>query len=241
MTSPSFSFTTEAPELISIGAQSIVDRSKSLGLVWTRRLATVNDGSDPTNCSITFDNDTVPVTAVSMVGTLATDARVYVDMVPPSANFICGVADATTIARGIIGRAESAANSGAVGAETVVLTITACRFGAGRAFALRISSDMTSSVANIGTYQVRLGSIAGTIIAIPWQGPVAVGAANNDGVNKTVYVRRALASGDLTSDVVLTLAASAGTITALGGATFLRFFQIEDVGSESLFPACFAI
>jgi len=83
---------TDAPELISIGAQSIVDRSKSLGLVWTRRLATVNDGSNPASCVITFDNDTVPVTAVSMVGPLPVDARVYVDMVPPSANFITGVA-----------------------------------------------------------------------------------------------------------------------------------------------------
>lgn len=96
MTSPSPTPSpTEAPELIAVGAQSIVDRSKSLGLVWTRRLATVVDGSDPANCSITFDNDTVSVTAVSMVGALATDTRVHVDMVPPAGNFIVGIVTTT--------------------------------------------------------------------------------------------------------------------------------------------------
>jgi hypothetical protein len=238
MTSP---FTIEAPELISIGAQSIVDRAKSLGLVWTRRLATVVDCSDLTSVSVLFDGDTVNVTAVSMVGFPGKGARVYVDIVPPSANFIVGFANNPAVPRRVIGRAESAANSAAVGAETVVLTITNCTFGAGRAFALSINSDMSSSVGNTGTYQIRKGTVAGTVWAIPWQGPVAVGAANNDGVNKTVYVRRAAHSGDLTTTVVLTLSASAGTVTAQGGATFVRYFQIEDVGSEALFLASFAI
>jgi hypothetical protein len=232
---------TDAPELISIGAQSIVDRSKSLGLVWTRRLATVTDCSDLTSCAVLFDGDKDSVTAVSMVGYPGTGARVYVDMVPPSANFIVGFANDTAIPRRIIGRAESAANSAAVGAEAVVLTATNCVFGAGRAAAISINSDMSSSVANIGTYQIRKGTLAGTIWAIPWQGPVAVGAANNDGVNKTIYVRRAAAAGDLITDVVLTLAASAGTVTAQGGATFVRYLHIEDVGSEALFLASFAI
>lgn len=232
---------TDAPDLMSVGAQSIVGRSKSLGLVWTRRLATVISGSSAPSCTVIFDNDTIPVAAVSMIGVLTVGSRVYVDMVPPSGNFIVGVAITSSLGRGVIARAESAANSAAVGAETVVLTISSCTFGAGRAFGLRINSDVSASVANVGTYQIRLTGIAGTIIAVPWQGPVAVGAANNDGVNKMVYVRRAAASGDLTSAVVLTLAASAGTITAQGGATFVRYFQIEDVGDESLFPACFAI
>jgi hypothetical protein len=123
---------TDAPELISIGAQSIVDRSKSLGLVWTRRLATVNDGTNPASCVITFDNDTVAVTAVSMVGPLPLDTRVYVDMVPPSGNFITGVAT-TSGAPWFLGSASlsqlspggttvSAVNVNMPGSPTITLT-----------------------------------------------------------------------------------------------------------------------
>lgn len=88
MTSP---FPIDAPELIGIGAQSIVDRAKPLGLIWTRRLATVMDGTLPQATVILFDADTVNTVAVSMLGVLPIGARVYVDMVPPSANFITGV------------------------------------------------------------------------------------------------------------------------------------------------------
>jgi hypothetical protein len=112
---------TDAPELISIGAQSIVDRSKSLGLVWTRRLATVNNGTDPASCVITFDNDTVAVTAVSMVGSLPTDARVYVDMVPPSGNFIVGIA--TTGAAPLLGGAISLNNALAAGTTVSAVNV----------------------------------------------------------------------------------------------------------------------
>lgn len=85
-------FPVDAPDLIGVGAKSIVDRSKSLGLVWTRRLATVVDGTtDPSNTTILFDADTVITSAASMIGPLPTGTRVYVDMVPPAANFIVGL------------------------------------------------------------------------------------------------------------------------------------------------------
>jgi hypothetical protein len=113
MTSP---FPIEAPDLIGVGAQSIVDRSKSLGLVWTRRLATVNDGTDPASCVVTFDNDLVAVTVVSMVGALPKDTRVYVDMVPPSGNFIVGLA--TTAGAPWLAGAVSLNNALAAGTTT---------------------------------------------------------------------------------------------------------------------------
>ena len=91
MTTPA-QFSVEAPDLIGIGAQSIVERSKSLGLVWVKRLATVVDGTtDSANVSILFDGDTVNNVAASMVGPLPTGTRVYVDIVPPAGNFICGL------------------------------------------------------------------------------------------------------------------------------------------------------
>jgi len=93
MTESENPFPVEAPELVGVGAQSLVDRSKSLGLVWTRRLATViGAATDPANVSIMFDADTINTTAVSMLGQLPANTRVYVDMVPPAANFIVGLA-----------------------------------------------------------------------------------------------------------------------------------------------------
>jgi hypothetical protein len=240
MTAPGL---VEAPDLVGVGAQSIVNRAQPLGLTWVRQIGTVQDGSDAANCTLFFDGDTTTlVTAASMIGKITSGTRVYIDTVPPAANFIVGIATpGVSFGRGVVGRAESTANSGAVGAEAVVLTITNCQFRAGRAYGISIHSDVTASVANVGTYQVRMPSLVGTVVAIPWQGPVAVGAANNDGVNKTVYVRRPQSYGDFTSDVVLTLSATVGTITATAGATFVRYMQIDDVGDESLFPACFAI
>lgn len=91
MTEPESPFPVDAPELIGIGARSLVERAKPLGLVWTRRLATVVDATDPVNCVILFDGDTDNIAATSMVGVLPTDTRVYVDMVPPAANFIVGL------------------------------------------------------------------------------------------------------------------------------------------------------
>lgn len=241
-TAPSADPTTEAPDLIGIGSQSLVDRSKALGLTWTRKLATVDNGTVPGDCRIFIDGDSVSTSSVSLLGRLPRGTRVYVDVTPPAATFVVGYAAPNiSLPWGVIARDESTGNSAAVGAEAVVLTIKNCLFRAGRAYAFSINSDVSSSVANIGTYQIRYPNLAGTIIAIPWQGPAAVGAQNNDGVNKTIYAKRRLASGDLLSDVVLTLSATAGTITAQGGATFVRYFQIEDVGDETLFPLCFAL
>lgn len=85
-------FSIEAPELISVGAQSIVERSRSLGLVWTRRMGTIVDGeTDPANTVILMDGDSTNSIAASMVGALPAGARAYVDMVPPAANFIVGL------------------------------------------------------------------------------------------------------------------------------------------------------
>lgn len=85
-------FPIDAPELISTGAEAIVARSKHLGLVWTKRLATIVDATTPANAVILFDGDGSVQSAVSMVGVLPLDTRVYVDIVPPGGNFIVGLA-----------------------------------------------------------------------------------------------------------------------------------------------------
>jgi hypothetical protein len=80
-----------APELIGVGAKSIIDNAQRLGLEWQLRLATVLEGSDPAAISAVYDGDANnPIDMTSMIGTLSQGQRVYVIIVPPAGNFITG-------------------------------------------------------------------------------------------------------------------------------------------------------
>lgn len=81
----------EAPELISVGVQSLVDRASSLGLTWNLRMATVTNGTNPAAILAQYDNDDQSITMVSTIGSLLVGTRVYCIAVPPAGNFIIGV------------------------------------------------------------------------------------------------------------------------------------------------------
>lgn len=70
--------------------QAIQDNAKRLGLIWQRTIGTVV-GEDP--ITVLVDADSEPIGMKSMVGQVYQGQRVYVDQVPPSANFISGVAE----------------------------------------------------------------------------------------------------------------------------------------------------
>ena len=92
----------EAPSLIGIGTQSMVDSAKALGLTWTLRDATVSSPGTVTNALIIYDGDTVPITCINLTGNeLELGQRVSGLQVPPSGNFIIGVKDPTFPASGI--------------------------------------------------------------------------------------------------------------------------------------------
>lgn len=71
---------------------AVLKNAEDLGLVWVRRMATIV-GYDGTTPMATMDGDSVPIAVVSMIGALATGARVYVDIVPPSGKYVVGIAD----------------------------------------------------------------------------------------------------------------------------------------------------
>jgi hypothetical protein len=76
--------------LISVGAQAIVDQAQTLGLSWTLRPATVAS-STRDRITVVFDGDTVAINATNMTGELLLGgARVYCIMVPQTGNFIVG-------------------------------------------------------------------------------------------------------------------------------------------------------
>jgi hypothetical protein len=85
--------TQEAPALVGIGAQSIVDRAKELGLTWTLRPATVTRvGDSVTTTEVVYDGDTVAVGCVNLTGSdVRLSQRVMGMMIPPSGNFIIGL------------------------------------------------------------------------------------------------------------------------------------------------------
>jgi hypothetical protein len=72
--------------------QALIKNAQDLGLTWIRRLGTVA-GYDGTTPMVIMDGDSVPIGVVSMVGTLYANQRVYVDMVPPSGNYVVGIVD----------------------------------------------------------------------------------------------------------------------------------------------------
>lgn len=91
MTSP------ENTEAIGVGAEEIVSQARRLGLSWTlipATAATVSGTSSnawpPSNTWVVQDNDSSPTRAISLIGPVASGARVMVLHVPPQGNYILG-------------------------------------------------------------------------------------------------------------------------------------------------------
>lgn len=79
----------EAPELVGVGVQSLVERANSLGLTWTLRPGSVADTGGMTTAAVIFDGDTVPVNCLNLTNQfLTTHSRVMGLLVPPSSNYI---------------------------------------------------------------------------------------------------------------------------------------------------------
>jgi hypothetical protein len=91
--------------------QAVQENAQRLGLVWTRKRATVTAEDPP---MVVLDGDTEPIAATSMVGPLGAGQRVYVDVVPPSGNFVSGIYEVEMVRARAIGFAL------AVGGFTVV-------------------------------------------------------------------------------------------------------------------------
>lgn len=82
----------EAPNLISIGTQAMVQNAKRLGITWGLRPATVRVVNANATISAQYDGDEVPIDMISMMGPLTIGERVYAISVPPSGNYIVGAA-----------------------------------------------------------------------------------------------------------------------------------------------------
>jgi hypothetical protein len=122
-------------------------------------------------------------------------------------------------------------NSAAIGGETVMYTFTNFRFRDGRVYRFWFGGRMAASVAGSGAvFKVRKTNLAGATVldlgAVPTQNP------NQATISVEGYIARTAGTGDVVQTVVVTLAATAGTVTWTGAATSPRGVLIQDVGAE---------
>jgi hypothetical protein len=138
--------------------------------------------------------------------------------------------------RGKIGETFSYASSAAVGpAETVVATIAAQTFEAGRAYQIRYGSRIHINGAGAAAQaRIRKTNAAGTV----WgqAGGWTQNPGGQDNAAQGYLLVRRTAVTDLVATVVLTLQATAGTVVHGADATTARYLTVVDCGSATEYP-----
>lgn len=131
---------------------------------------------------------------------------------------------------------SSGANSAAVGAETVVLTVPSGTYLSGRAYAVRIGGRIIGSVMQNARMILRQGTtIAGTLLIDFGAFPVTA-AGSPVAAHACRYIKVDSADPDLTTSFVLTLQATAGTATHGATGNDPRFVEVVDAGDQADFP-----
>ena len=148
-------FTHEAPELIGVGVQSLVDNAQRLGLTWDLKMATVKDGSLAPLVLAQYDNDGVTISMVSMIGALAEGARVYALEVPPAGNFIVGLVAAAPLLLNVACENTFGLTSGTTTSATYVTmpgtpTLSFTKLSSDSKLKIELMGTFFSSVASAG-------------------------------------------------------------------------------------------
>lgn len=161
-------FTEEAPELIGVGAEAIVQNATRLGLTWVLRYGTVVT-SDP--LTVTVDSDSVAVAMVSLIGTLAPDTRVSVLIVSSKVHFVIGFPPGEASRKNMISMTLAAATADLTltGTATVAsgteITVTSpiCTYEAEAVFDMRC---ITFSSLTTGLGELYVDGVAATGIGV---------------------------------------------------------------------------
>jgi len=131
--------------------------------------------------------------------------------------------------------ASSTSPSAAIGTSpTAVLTISGCVLRAGCAYSVENVGGVYGSVANEADFSLWKTSTAGTQIGAFYRTP-----ANTVGIqrscNSRIFIRNST-GGDLTFDMVLSVAASTGTVVHYAAASFPRMLIVKYEGLASEWP-----
>lgn len=227
---------SELPNLLSVQAQAVVDRAKSLGLTWTLRPATVLNAN--TNPGVIYDGDTEAISSTPLVDTVISGDRVMMLQVPPGGNYIIGRLSGAALRTigtqyGTLGTLATAA----VTPEVVIPTANwvsepTFTFPTGRIFQATLTGGIysTAGAPRMAGVRLRLGqaTITGTILLYrPWLADLIGGVGGS--YDWTGYFKNS-GTSTVSSKLSLTLqnVSSAGTVGIYGDASQPNMFVIRD-------------
>lgn len=172
-------FTEEAPELIGVGAEALIQNATRLGLTWVLRYGTVTT-SDP--LTVTVDSDTIPVAMVSLIGRLAPDSRVSVLIVSSKVHFVVGFPPGESRRMNLIDLQIATADANLtlgsspqdISGTTITLELPDCTYDAEGTFDVQVTSAGTSVFSGI----LEIDGVAETSAAI-WGFTTAEGLVRN--------------------------------------------------------------
>jgi hypothetical protein len=136
--------------------------------------------------------------------------------------------------------ASQLAGSSAISTITAVLTLPSCTFKAGRAYRIEIVggifADATGRLGDFGLFKNTTG---GTQIGALYRYYAGASGAQTM-ANGFLYVKNATGA-DVVMDLLLTLTASAGTVTHDAAATRPRALIVVDVGTATQWAYAFGV
>lgn len=234
MTGPQQQFVAEAPALIGVGAEAIVERAKSLGIQWTIRPATASTYSSGIDAVAIFDGDSVALNMVNLTGSeILVHSRLMVMIVPPAGNYIISQSYAH-IGLGYQANDSKTTQVVGIGAEATVLTITRAIFVTQRAYEVKFRfSALTTTGTNAVIWRIRQSSGVGTLLGV---GVWALrNVQSNYVIGDIIIINNT--KNNIVDNLVLTLQASLATITMDGNATEVAWLRLDDYGPAAAFSA----
>jgi len=222
----------EAPALISVGTQALVENANRLGLTWQLRPATVTAISSPTQVFANYDGDTVPIGMVNLTEPLLVGDRVMAMAVPPSGNFIIG----HSAPAGIIAIAQRTTSSTPASGAQGVLRLDNVKIYAGRDYMFRTSSLAVFSTVAGDTGAIRFTYELGGTTATT--GSTVYGIWNTSAIATTANGTGAIINVRFTSTTTTTLSlllitqrvSGTGNISIFAGGTLPCQIMVEDLG-----------
>lgn len=172
----------------------------------------------------------VRVTNGTLTGGIILDCQ---DLPRPDVNILGGTYRMNFVAQahGFVAEASSTADTAAIGAEAVVLTLPSITWVSGRAYEIISHGRAHKGSIGHGIFRLRRTNLAGAVLSTI--GAIGCPEINVDyQYNHRIVVART-AGTDLSQVVVLTLAAGAGTIINDGSGDHPRYIEVRDIGEAA--------
>ena len=232
------------PEAIGVATQSIVANAKRLGLTWTMSMATTAS-STTADIAIVLDNDTEPIDAISMIGSLSADTRVYVIQVPPGGNYIVGFVG-TSPPLGFLDANFSDGGNIAISNSATEVAVTSATwdveplftFVNGRMYQITVTAGIeVTSAATLSNVRVRKGAqtITGTVLGL-WEVMRPIAGFGDNGAAMITYAKNT-SGADVSTKLSLSIqrntATPSGEVRLIGNAAGGRIctVAVQDIGT----------